>query len=139
MRFDPGFITPYFVTDMKSQKVEFEKLFILPSEKMLLLQDTLPSLEAAAQARWLLVIIAEDVDGEALAACILKKLRGQLQVAAVKASGVGGNRKSTLGDLSILTGGTMVTDELDIKLERATTDLLGSTESITITREDDRA
>jgi len=136
MRFDRGFISTYFVTDLKSQKVEFEKPFILSSEKILLWQDTSPSLEAAAQARWLLVIIAEDVDGEALAACILKKFRGQLQVAAVK---VGDNRKSTLGDLSILTGGTMFTDELDLKLERATTDLLGSTESITVTREDDRA
>jgi chaperonin GroEL len=137
MRFNRGFISPYFVTDMKSQKVEFEKPFILLSEKKIsLLQDILPSLEAAAQARRPLVIIAEDVDGEALAACILNKLRGQLQVAAVKAPGFGDNRKSILGDLTILTGGTVFTDELDIKLERATTDLLGSTGSITITKED---
>jgi chaperonin GroEL len=137
MRFDRGFISPYFVTDVKSQKVEFEKPFILLSEKKIsLLQDILPSLEAAAQARRPLVIIAEDVDGEALAACILNKLRGQLQVAAVKAPGFGDNRKSVLGDLAILTGGTVFTDELDIKLERATTDLLGSTGSITITKED---
>src|SRR6202042_690538 len=137
MRFDRGFISPYFVTDVKSQKVEFEKLFVLLSEKKIsLLQDILPSLEAAAQARRPLVIIAEDVDGEALAACILNKLRGQLQVAAVKAPGFGDNRKSILGDLAILTGGTVFTDELDIKLERATTDLLGSTGSITITKED---
>jgi chaperonin GroEL len=118
MRFDRGFISPYFVTDVKSQKVEFEKLFVLLSEKKIsLLQDILPSLEAAAQARRPLVIFAEDVDGEALAACILNKLRGQLQVAAVKAPGFGDNRKLILTDLAILTGGTVFTDELDIRLE----------------------
>jgi chaperonin GroEL len=137
MRFDRGFISPYFITDVKTQKVEFEKPLILLSEKKISqLADILPSLEAAAQARRPLVIIAEDVDGEALAACILNKLRGQLQVAAVKAPGFGDNRKSILGDLAILTGGTCFTDELDIKLERATPDLLGSTGSITITKED---
>ena len=83
MRFDRGFISPYFVTDVKSQKVEFEKPLILLSEKKIsLLQDILPSLEAAAQQRRPLLIIAEDVDGEALAACILNKLRGQLSVCA---------------------------------------------------------
>ncbi|KAF7440534.1 chaperonin [Pleurotus ostreatus] len=137
MRFDRGFISPYFITDVKTQKVEFEKPLILLSEKKIsVLQDILPSLEAAAQARRPLVIIAEDIDGEALAACILNKLRGQLQVAAVKAPGFGDNRKSILGDLAILTGGTVFTDELDIKLERATSDLLGSTGSITITKDD---
>ena len=137
MRFDRGFISPYFVTDVKAQKVDFEKPYILLSEKKIsLLQDILPSLEAAAQARRPLLIIAEDVDGEALAACILNKLRGQLQVAAVKAPGFGDNRKSILGDLAILTGGTVFTDELDIKLERATVELLGTTGSVTITKED---
>ncbi|KAI6127027.1 chaperonin GroL [Pisolithus sp. B1] len=137
MRFDRGFISPYFITDVKSQKVEFEKPLVLLSEKKIsLLQDILPSLEAAAQSRRPLVIIAEDVDGEALAACILNKLRGQLQVAAIKAPGFGDNRKSILGDLAILTGGTVFTDDLDIKLEKATPDLLGSSGSITITKED---
>jgi len=137
MRFDRGFISPYFVTDVKAQKVEFENPYIILSEKKIsLLQDILPSLEAAAQARRPLLIIAEDIDGEALAACILNKLRGQLQVVAVKAPGFGDNRKSVLGDLAILTGGTVFTDELDIKLERATVDLLGSTGSVTITKED---
>jgi len=137
MRFDRGYISPYFITDVKTQKVEFEKPLILLSEKKIsLLQDILPSLETAASARRPLVIIAEDVDGEALAACILNKLRGQLQVAAVKAPGFGDNRKSILGDLAILTGGSVFTDELDIKLEHATADLLGSTGSITITKED---
>ena len=137
MRFDRGFISPYFVTDVKSQKVEFEKPLILLSEKKIsLLQDILPSLETAAQSRRPLLIIAEDIDGEALAACILNKLRGQLQVAAVKAPGFGDNRKSILGDLAILTGGTVFTDELDIKLEKATPDMLGSTGSVTITKDD---
>jgi chaperonin GroEL len=137
MRFDRGYISPYFVTDVKTQKVELDKPLILLSEKKIsLLQDILPTLEAAAQARRPLVIIAEDVDGEALAACILNKLRGQLQVVAVKAPGFGDNRKSVLGDLAILTGGTVFTDELDIKLERATIDMLGSTGSITITKDD---
>ncbi|KAM0791203.1 chaperonin [Microbotryomycetes sp. NB124-2] len=137
MRFDRGFISPYFVTDVKSQRVEFEKPLILLSEKKIsLIQDILPSLEAAAQSRRPLLIIAEDIDGEALAACILNKLRGQLQVAAVKAPGFGDNRKSILGDIAILTGGTVFTDELDIKLDKATPDMLGSTGSVTITKED---
>ncbi|KAF6741074.1 heat shock protein [Ephemerocybe angulata] len=137
MRFDRGFISPYFVTDVKAQKVEFEKPLILLSEKKIsLLQDILPALEAAAQSRRPLLIIAEDVDGEALAACILNKLRGQLQVAAVKAPGFGDNRKSILGDLAILTGGQVFTDELEVKLEKASVDLLGSTGSVTITKDD---
>ncbi|KAG8945325.1 chaperonin [Tulasnella sp. 424] len=137
MRFDRGFISPYFVTDVKSQRVEFEKPLVLLSEKKIsALQDILPSLEIAAQSRRPLLIIAEDVDGEALAACILNKLRGQLQVACVKAPGFGDNRKSILGDMAILTGGTVFTDELDIKLEKATADLLGECGSITVTKED---
>ncbi|GJJ13193.1 chaperonin [Clathrus columnatus] len=137
MRFDRGFISPYFITDVKSQRAELEKPFILLSEKKIsLLQDILPALEVAAQSRRPLLIVAEDVDGEALAACILNKLRGQLQVAAVKAPGFGDNRKSILGDLAILTGGTVFTDDLDIKLERLTPDMLGSSGSVTITKED---
>jgi chaperonin GroEL len=126
MRFDRGFISPYFVTDVKSQKVEFEKPYILLSEKKIsLLQDILPSLEIAAQARRPLVIITEDIDGEALAACILNKLRGQLQVAAVKAPGFGDNRKYILWLSSLAVPSSLVT-----------ADLLGSTGSITITKED---
>ena len=129
MRFDRGFISPYFITDVKSQKVEFEKLFVLLSEKKIsLLQDILSSLEAAAQACCPLLIIAEDIDGKALAALILSKLCGQLQVTAVKAPG--------FSDLAILTGSTIFTDDLGIKLEKATPDLLGSSGSITVTKED---
>ncbi|CAJ0874471.1 1999_t:CDS:2 [Entrophospora sp. SA101] len=137
MRFDRGYISPYFITDVKSQKIELEKPLILLSEKKIsVLQDILPALETSAQQRRPLLIIAEDIDGEALAACILNKIRGNVQVAAVKAPGFGDNRKSILGDLAILTGGTVFSDELDIKLEQATPDLFGSTGSVTITKED---
>jgi len=137
MRFDRGYISPYFITDVKSQKVEYEKPLILLSEKKIsALQDILPSLEIAAQQRRPLVIIAEDVDGEALAACILNKLRGQLQVTAVKAPGFGDNRKSILGDLAILTGGQVFTDELDVKLDKATADQLGSVGSLSMNKDD---
>ncbi|KAG5952023.1 chaperonin [Claviceps sorghi] len=137
MRFDRGFVSPYFITDTKAQKVEFENPLILLSEKKIsAVQDIIPALEISTQTRRPLVIIAEDIDGEALAVCILNKLRGQLQVAAVKAPGFGDNRKSILGDIGVLTNGTVFTDELDIKLEKATIDMLGSTGSITITKED---
>jgi chaperonin GroEL len=137
MRFDRGFISPYFITDAKSQKVEFERPLILLSErKISALQDILPALEAAAVQRRPLLIVAEDVDGEALAACILNKLRGQLQVACVKAPGFGDNRKSILADLGVLTGGVVFSDELDIKLEKATVDMFGTTGSLTVTKED---
>lgn len=137
MRFDRGFISAYFITNPKSQRVELEKPLILLSEKKIsAIVDILPALETAAQQRRPLLIIAEDVDGEALAACILNKLRGQLSVCAVKAPGFGDNRKSILGDLAILTGGTVFTDDLDIKLERLTPDMLGSTGSVTVSKDD---
>lgn len=137
MRFDRGFTSPYFITDTKSQKIEFEKPLILLSEKKIsAVQDIIPALEASTQLRRPLVIIAEDIEGEALAVCILNKLRGQLQVAAIKAPGFGDNRKSILGDIGVLTNATVFTDELEIKLEKATPDMLGSTGSITITKED---
>lgn len=137
MKFDRGFISPYFITNTKTGKVEFERPLLLISEKKISsIQDILPSLEIASQQRRPLLIIAEDIDGEALAACILNKLRGQVQVAAVKAPGFGDNRKNTLGDIAILSGGTVFTEELDIKPENATVDLLGSAGSITITKED---
>ncbi|KAL2222397.1 putative antigenic mitochondrial protein HSP60 [Thermoascus aurantiacus ATCC 26904] len=137
MRFDRGYTSAYFITDPKSQKVEFEKPLILLSEKKIsAVQDIIPALEASTQLRRPLVIIAEDIEGEALAVCILNKLRGQVQVAAVKAPGFGDNRKNILGDIGILTNATVFTDELDIKLEKLTPDMLGSTGSITITKED---
>lgn len=137
MRFDRGYISPYFITDVKTQKTEFERPLVLLSEKKIsALQDVMPTLEIAAQTRRPLLIIAEDVDGEALAACVLNKLRGQLQVCAVKAPGFGDNRKSILGDLAILTGGQVFSDDFDVKLERATPNMLGTTGSVTITKED---
>ncbi|KAI8365869.1 chaperonin Cpn60/TCP-1 family [Choanephora cucurbitarum] len=137
MRFDRGFISPYFITDTKTQKVEFEKPLILLSEKKIsLLSDILPALESAATQRRPLLIIAEDVDGEALAACILNKLRGQIQVAAVKAPGFGDNRRNILGDIGILTQSTVFSDDLDLKLEKATPELFGTSGSVTVTKED---
>ncbi|CAE6501998.1 unnamed protein product [Rhizoctonia solani] len=121
MRFDRGYISPYFITDIKTQKAEFKKPFILLSEKKIsAFQDILPSLEIAAQAR----------------RPILNKLRGQLSVCAVKAPGFGDNRQSILGDLAVLSGGTVFPDDIDVKLDQVTPDLLGSTGSITITKED---
>ncbi|EGW33988.1 uncharacterized protein SPAPADRAFT_59397 [Spathaspora passalidarum NRRL Y-27907] len=137
MKFDRGFISPYFITNTKTGKVEFENPLVLLSEKKISsIQDILPSLELSNQSRRPLLIVAEDVDGEALAACILNKLRGQVQVCAVKAPGFGDNRKNTLGDIAVLTGGTVFTEELDIKPENATLELLGSAGSITVTKED---
>lgn len=137
MRFDRGFISPYFITNTKNGKCEFEEPLVLLSEKKLSsIQDILPSLELSNKTRRPLLIIAEDIDGEALAACILNKLRGQVQVCAVKAPGFGDNRKNTLGDIAILTGGTVFTEELDIKPENATIELLGKCGSVTITKED---
>lgn len=137
MKFDRGFISPYFITNTKNGKVEFENPLILLSEKKISsIQDILPSLELSNQTRRPLLILAEDIEGEALAACILNKLRGQVQVCAVKAPGFGDNRKNTLGDIAILSGGTVFTEELDIKPENATIEQLGSAGSITITKED---
>ncbi|KAK7202509.1 chaperonin Cpn60/TCP-1 family [Myxozyma melibiosi] len=137
MRFDRGFISPYFITDVKTGKVEFERPLLLLSEKKISqLQDVIPALEISNKLRRPLLIIAEDIDGEALAACILNKLRGQVQVAAVKAPGFGDNRKSILGDIGILSGGTVFTEELDLKLENISPELLGSCGSVTVTKED---
>lgn len=137
MRFDRGYISPYFITDPKSGKVEFENPLLLLSEKKISsIQDILPSLEISNKLRRPLLVIAEDIDGEALAACILNKLRGQVQVCCVKSPGFGDNRKNILGDVAILTGGTVFTEELDIKPENATPELLGTAGAITITKED---
>lgn len=137
MKFDRGFISPYFITDTKSGKVEFNNPLILLLEKKLSsMQDILPSLELSNQQRRPLLILAEDIEGEALAACILNKLRGQVQVCAVKAPGFGDNRKNTLGDIAILSGGTVFTEELDLKPENVTIEQLGGAGSITITKED---
>lgn len=137
MRFDRGYISPYFITDTRSQKVEMEKPLILLSErKISLLQDILPALEISAQQRRPLLIISEDVEGEALAACILNKLRGQLSVCCVKAPGFGDNRKSILHDMAILTGGTVFSEDTEAKLEKLQISDLGQAESTTVTKDD---
>ncbi|KAJ1968571.1 chaperonin [Dispira parvispora] len=137
MRFDRGYISPYFITNTKNQKCELENPLVLLSEKKIsLMQDVIPALEAAASQRRPLLIVAEDIDGEALAACVVNKLRGQLQVCAVKAPGFGDNRKNILGDLAVLTNATVFSDELEMKLEKATLADLGSTGSVSVTKED---
>lgn len=137
MRFDRGYISPYFVTNTKNGKTELERPWIFLSEKKISsINDILPVFEIAVKSRRPLLIIADDIDGEALAACILNKIRGQISVCAVKAPGFGDNKKNTLGDIAILTGGTVFNEELDLKPENATPELLGSAASITITKED---
>lgn len=137
MRFDRGYISPYFITDRKSGKTELERPWIFLSDKKISsINDILPVFEIAVKTRRPLLIIADDVDGEALAACILNQIRGQVTVCAVKAPGFGDNKKNTLGDIAILTGGTVFNEEIDLKPENATPELLGSAASITITKED---
>lgn len=137
MRFDRGYISPYFINNTKTQKVEFEKPYILLSDsKISLIQDVMPALELAAQSRRPLLIVAENIEGEALAACILNKLRGQVNVAAVKAPGFGDNRKSILHDIAILTGGTVFGGDLETKLERLTAEHLGQAESASVSKDD---
>ncbi|KAH3675637.1 hypothetical protein WICMUC_002554 [Wickerhamomyces mucosus] len=137
LRFDRGYISPYFVTNTKNGKAELERPWIFLSEKKISsINDILPVFEIAVKSRRPLLIIADDIDGEALAACILNKIRGQISVCAVKAPGFGDNKKNTLGDIAILTGGTVFNEELDLKPENATPELLGSAASITITKED---
>lgn len=137
MKFDRGFISPYFINDTKKGEVVFENPYILISEKKItLVNDIIPSLEIAARERRPLLIIAEDVDGEALAALILNKLRGQIAVCAVKAPGFGDNRKAILEDLAVLTGGRVFNEELGIKLDRPEAGFFGQVKSCTVSKDD---
>jgi chaperonin GroEL len=136
MQFDRGYISPYFVTNADKMRVEMEDPYILIYEKKLSgLQELLPLLEAVVQAGKPLVIIAEDVEGEALATLVVNKLRGGLKVAAVKAPGFGDRRKAMLEDIAILTGGTMVSSDLGIKLENVTINMLGRAKKVMIDKE----
>lgn len=136
MKFDRGFISPYFMTDTKTMKVEMEDpAILLYDSKISTIQSILPILEPIAKEGRNLLIIAEDVDGEALSTLILNKLRGGLKVCAVKAPGFGDNRKNTLADLATLTGATLVSQETGQKLESTTMDMLGSAKKITITKD----
>src|SRR5450830_1796764 len=136
MQFDRGYISPYFITNADKMRVEMEDPYLLIYEKKLSgLQELLPLLEAVVQTSKPLVIIAEDVEGEALASLVVNKLRGGLKVAAVKAPGFGDRRKAMLQDIAILTGGQAISEDLDIKLENVTIQMLGRTKKITIDKE----
>ena len=136
MQFDRGYLSPYFITNPEKMVAELENAFILLYDKKLSgLQPLLPVLESVAQSGRPLVIIAEDVEGEALATLVVNKLRGGLKVAAVKAPGFGDRRKAMLEDIAILTGGTVIAEELGIKLESVTPEMLGRAKRITIDKE----
>ena len=137
MQFDRGYISPYFITDADKMRVELENPYILVDEKKLSnLQSMLPLLEAVVQSGRPLLIIAEDVEGEALATLVVNKLRGGLKVAAVKAPGFGDRRKAMLQDIAVLTGGQVISEDLGIKLENVTLDMLGQAKKIVITKDD---
>jgi len=136
MQFDRGYISPYFVTDPEKMAAELENPFILIHDKKIsTMKDLLPVLEQTAQTGRPLMIIAEDVDGEALATLVVNRLRGSLKVCAVKAPGFGDRRKEMLEDLAILTGGTVISEEKGMKLEQAKLDMLGLAEKITVDKE----
>ncbi len=136
MQFDRGYISPYFVTNTEKMETVLENPYILITDKKIsVMKDLLPVLEPVAQNGRPLLIIAEDVEGEALATLVVNKLRGTLKVAAVKAPGFGDRRKEMLEDIAILTGGTVISEDKGLKLESATVDMLGEAEKITIDKE----
>ncbi|MCO7736810.1 chaperonin GroEL [Brucella intermedia] len=136
MQFDRGYLSPYFITNQDKMRVEFEDPYVLIHEKKLSnLQALLPVLEAVVQSGKPLVIIAEDVEGEALATLVVNRLRGGLKVAAVKAPGFGDRRKAMLEDIAILTGGTAISEDLGIKLENVTLEMLGRAKKVVIEKE----
>jgi chaperonin GroEL len=136
MQFDRGYLSPYFVTNPDKMAVELEDPFILLHEKKLSsLQPMLPILEAVVQSQRPLLIIAEDVDGEALATLVVNKLRGGLKVAAVKAPGFGDRRKAMLQDIAVLTGGQVISEDLGIKLENVALDMLGTAKKVEIDKD----
>ncbi len=136
MQFDKGYLSPYFVTNAESMETILDNPYILIHEKKISsLKDLLPLLEKVAKSGRPLLIIAEDVEGEALATLVVNKLRGTLQVAAVKAPGFGDRRKAMLEDIAVLTGGRLMTEDLGIKLENVTLEDLGKTKRVTIDKE----
>jgi chaperonin GroEL len=136
MQFDRGYLSPYFVTDSEKMISELETPYILLYDKKIsTMKDLLPVLEPVAQSGKPLLIIAEDIDGEALATLVVNKLRGSLKIAAVKAPGFGDRRKAMLEDLAILTGGTVIAEERGFTLENATIDMLGTAERVTIDKD----
>jgi chaperonin GroEL len=136
MQFDRGYLSPYFVTDSEKMTTELESPYILLYDKKIsAMKDLLPVLEPVAQSGKPLLIIAEDVDGEALATLVVNKLRGSLRIAAVKAPGFGDRRKAMLEDIAILTGGTVIAEERGFSLENATIDMLGTAEKVSIDKD----
>ncbi|MDW9358869.1 chaperonin GroEL [Sinorhizobium meliloti] len=136
MQFDRGYLSPYFITNQEKMRVELEEPYVLIHEKKLSnLQAMLPVLESVVQSGKPLLIIAEDVEGEALATLVVNRLRGGLKVAAVKAPGFGDRRKAMLEDIAILTGGTTISEDLGIKLENVTLDMLGRAKRIVVEKE----
>jgi chaperonin GroEL len=137
MQFDRGYLSPYFITDADKMQAELEDPYVLLFDKKLSsLQAMLPVLEAVVQSSRPLLIIAEDIEGEALATLVVNKLRGGLKIAAVKAPGFGDRRKAMLEDIAILTGGTVISEDIGIKLENVTLDMLGTAKRVTITKDD---
>ena len=136
MQFDRGYISPYFVTNAETMEVEMDRPYILLYDKKISnLKELLPVLEPAVQSGRPLLVIAEDVDNEALTTLVVNRLRAQLKICAVKAPGFGDRRKEMLEDIAILTGGTVISEEKGIKLETATIDMLGTAESITVNKD----
>ncbi|GAB5399032.1 MAG: chaperonin GroEL [Aureisphaera sp.] len=136
MQFDRGYLSPYFVTDSDKMQTELESpMILLYDKKISNMKDLLPVLEPVAQQGKSLLIIAEDVEGEALATLVVNKLRGALKIAAVKAPGFGDRRKAMLEDIAILTGGTVISEERGFTLENATVDMLGTAETVTIDKD----
>ena len=136
MQFDRGYLSPYFVTDSEKMTAELDNPYILLFDKKISsMKDLLPVLEPVAQSGKPLLIIAEDVDGEALATLVVNKLRGSLRIAAVKAPGFGDRRKAMLEDIAILTGGTVIAEERGFTLENATVDMLGTAEKVSINKD----
>merc|ERR1712178_242996 len=137
MQFDRGYLSPYFVTDSEKMESDLETPYILLYDKKIsAMKDLLPVLEPVAQSGKPLLVIAEDVEGEALATLVVNKLRGSIKIAAVKAPGFGDRRKAMLEDIAILTGGTVISEERGYKLENATLDYLGKAASVTIDKDD---
>ena len=136
MQFDRGYISPYFVTDTESMEVDFENpLILIYDKKISAIKDLLPILEKGVQTGKPLLIIAEDIDSEALTTLVVNRLRGSLKIAAVKAPGFGDRRKEMLEDIAILTGGVVVSEEKGLTLENATIEMLGSAEKVTIDKD----
>jgi chaperonin GroEL len=137
MQFDRGYLSPYFVTNPEKMICDMENpLILLHEAKLSTLQPLLPLLESVVQSTRPLIIVAEDVEGEVLATLVVNKLRGGLKVAAVKAPGFGDRRKAMLEDIALLTGGQVVSEDLGIKLENVTMDMLGSAKKVMMTKEE---